>query len=437
MKMTTCRILSLFVLMLNAVFANSQSYTSFFTGNAANIVTTPQGGICMMGGATESDDAMRWFLQRAAGGDVLVLRASGSNGYNSYLYSELGVSVNSVETIVFNNATAAAEPYIHQRIAQAEAIWFAGGDQWRYVSWWRNTAIDSLINDAILNRNIVIGGTSAGMAILGGAYFTAKNGTVTTAEALSNPYHVRVAVDSARFLDLHHLRDVITDTHYDNPVRKGRHVTFMARMFQDWGMQAKGIACDEYTAVCVLPNGNASVYGRFPAGDDNAYFIQTNCELDEQLPESCAPGVPLHWNRGGQALKVYKIKGTPTGNNRFDLVDWKSGFGGTWENWHVNNGVFNEAPGNAIDCEIVSSVAYSGADAGISVFPNPTGGVLFITASGADIQALSLSDLNGKVFFQNQQFTGAPLSIAHLSSGMYLLKIHTAQGVFIAKVLKR
>ena len=44
------------------------------------------------------------------------------------MYSGLGVSVNSVETIVFNSS-ASSEAYIHQKIQQAEAIWFAGGDQ--------------------------------------------------------------------------------------------------------------------------------------------------------------------------------------------------------------------------------------------------------------------------------------------------------------------
>ena len=55
-----------------------------------------------MGGATEDDNAMKWFLQRANGGDVLVLK-TGSNGYNAYFYSELGIPLNSVETIVCNN----------------------------------------------------------------------------------------------------------------------------------------------------------------------------------------------------------------------------------------------------------------------------------------------------------------------------------------------
>ena len=140
----------------------AQNYTSYYTGNT-NIITNPSGGVCLMGGATEDDNAMKWFLQRADGGDVLVLRASGSNGYNSYLYSGLGILVNSVETIVCNNALASNEPYIIQKIQEAEAIWFAGGDQWNYISYWRNSLVDNAINQAIQQRNIVIGGTSAGI----------------------------------------------------------------------------------------------------------------------------------------------------------------------------------------------------------------------------------------------------------------------------------
>ena len=47
-----------------------------------------------MGGATEDDNAMKWFLEQANGGDVLILRTSGSDGYNQYFYSQLGISVN-------------------------------------------------------------------------------------------------------------------------------------------------------------------------------------------------------------------------------------------------------------------------------------------------------------------------------------------------------
>ena len=186
--------------------------------------------------------------------------------------------------LVFNNSSASSEAYIHQKIQRAEAIWFAGGDQWDYISYWRNSAIDSLINDAISSRNIVVGGTSAGMAIQGGFYFSAQNGTVTSSTALSNPFDINVTVDSLPFISNQFLSNVITDTHYDNPDRKGRHLVFLARILVDYGIEVKGIACDEYTAICIDTNGIARVYGDYPNYDDNAYFIQTNCELTSVTP---------------------------------------------------------------------------------------------------------------------------------------------------------
>ncbi len=170
----------------------------------------------------------------------------------------MGIAVNSVETIVFDNAAASNEAYIHQKIQQAEAIWFAGGDQWRYVSYWRNNTIGQLINEAIQDGNIVIGGTSAGMAILGGIYFSAENGTITSAQALSNPYDPKMAVDSAFFLSVPYLQHTLTDTHYDNPNRKGRHIAFLARMIQDFGIATRGIAFYRLAQQPAVGLGNGS-----------------------------------------------------------------------------------------------------------------------------------------------------------------------------------
>ena len=328
----------------------SQSYTSYFTGNTNDTITSPLGGICLMGGATEDNNAMKWFLEQANGGDILILRTSGSDGYNQYLYSQLGISVNSVESIVFNNASASNQNYIHSKILQAEAIWFAGGNQWNYISYWRDTPIDSLIRHVLSTRNIVIGGTSAGMAILGEYYFSAENGTVTSSTALNNPYNSLVTIDSAKFLEIDILKDIITDTHYDDPDRKGRHVVFISRMLTDYNSEAKGIACDEYTAVCIDTNGMAHVYGGFPTYDDNAYFLQINCEISVNNPENITSNTPLTWDHSGQAIKVYKIKGTSTGLNSFDLNTWEDGTGGVWENWSVLNGQLSESSSSPINC---------------------------------------------------------------------------------------
>lgn len=319
-----------------------KNYMSYFTGNKVDKITFPQGGICLMGGATENDEAMKWFLQRADGGDILILRTSGSDGYNSYLYNSLGVAVNSVETIVFKNAEAKSDKYILEKINNAEAIWFAGGDQWEYISYWRNTPISEAINKAITNRKAVVGGTSAGMAIQGGFYFSAQNGTITSQEALLNPFDTKITISNDLFLDNAILKDVITDTHYDNPDRKGRHVTFLARIINDYKVQAKGIACDEYTSVCIDEKGIARVFGNYPSKEDAAYFIVPNSEIPDNKPEIFKPNNPLEWNQGQAAINVYEIKGTSTGSNTFNLNNWKDGKGGIWKKWFIESGKLKE-----------------------------------------------------------------------------------------------
>jgi cyanophycinase-like exopeptidase len=375
----------------------SQNYISYFTGNSADLVTNPQGGICLMGGASEDDNAMKWFLERANGGDVLVLRATGSDGYNSYLYSGLGINVNSVETIVCNNTNASSDAYVINKINQAEAIWFAGGNQWTYINYWRNSPVSQAINLAIQERNIVIGGTSAGMAIQGKYYFSAENGTVTSNTATLNPYANTVTVDSTAFIQNEILQNVITDTHFDNPDRKGRLVSFLARIYTDFGVSGYAIACDEYTAVCVDTAGQARVFGGYPSYDDNAYFVQFNCESPNPTPEVCTPGNALTWNLNGQAIKACQIKGDATGSNIFDLTMWETNSSGTWYNWSVANGVFQESVGAEPNCQGLG-VNQEMEENQVFFYPNPVNDKFTISVTPTLIgESFRIIDELGKV----------------------------------------
>ncbi len=392
----------------------------------------------MMGGASEHDEAMKWFLRRCNGGDVLVLRASGSNGYNAYLYSQLGISVNSVESIVFHNATASYDAYVLEKIMQAEGIWFAGGDQWDYVSYWKDTPVDSLINIAIQSRRIAIGGTSAGMAILGGFYFSAQNGSVTSEEALDNPYDNNVKVDSTDFLNVPFLDNVITDTHYSERDRQGRHVVFLARIFKDWDLEAKGIACDERTAVCIDTNGRAFVYGDFPSSDDNAFFIQTNCEFEVREPEICADGIPLTWDLNANALKVYKVKGTFSGMNTFDLNDWTTGSGGVWEHWSVENGNLNISNGSQINCESTAVESSGSLADNIAIYPNPCfAPTLTITYSDIHPNSIEIFSMDGRMmYYTNHILQGKLLiEVSDFPSGLYVISIRTNDSVVNRKIV--
>jgi len=327
---------SIVLFCLSPCVSNAQNYTSWSIGNTSSVDVDHEMGLVLMGGAGEMPEAMVWFLERAAGGDILVLRVSGSDAYNDYLYSDLGVDVNRVETIRCNNPNSATEPYILERIAEAEAVWLAGGDQHDYVQFWKDTPIEDALHALVNGRGGAIGGISAGLAVLGFGYFAASNGTVYSGSALSDPYNEDMDVRYGDFLRLPFMNTVITDSHYDDPDRKGRHVAFLSRLVTDHNIAALGIGCNEYTAVCIGEDGFAHCYGEYPQYPEQVYFLRPAC-LDVPAP-FCQPGTPLDWGFEGGALNVYVVDATEQGNRGLDLNDWSTGIGGEWENWWVEDG---------------------------------------------------------------------------------------------------
>ncbi len=305
------------------------SVVTYLTGDAADVTTAATGGLLLMGGSTDVDAAIAWFLQRAAGGDVVVIRSSGADGYNAYMYNM--VAVNSVETIIIDSREKASLSTVADKIRNAEALFIAGGDQWNYVNYWKNTVTEDAINYLINTKKVTVGGTSAGLAVLGSAYYSAATGSATSAQALANPYHKYVTLGANDFINAPLLANTITDSHYSQRTRQGRHIAFMARLMKDFGYTStvKGIGVDEQTAVCIDAAGIGKVYGL-----NNAYFLK-NTTL---AAETCVSGLPLTWNRNAQAISAYRIAGSSTGNGSFNASNWTFS-GGTSYFYYVNNGV--------------------------------------------------------------------------------------------------
>ncbi len=271
-----------------------------------------------MGGSTDVDAAMRWMLERAGGGDVVIIRASGSTGYNDYLFT-LGAKVNSVETLLINSRDLANNPEIERRLRNAEMVFIAGGDQANYVNFWRNTRVHEALNYLANVKKVPIGGTSAGCAILGRLYFPALEGTIDSPEALKNPFDSRIVIGRNDFLAMPFLANTITDMHYDARERLWRHITFLARIIRDTMPSAviRGIGVDERTAVAINADGKATVFGV-----GSAIFLWQNGL--ESVPEECVAGKPLVWNRNNQAVRSYLISGSTQGNGSFDLTNWSA-----------------------------------------------------------------------------------------------------------------
>ena len=134
---------------------------------------------------------MRWFLERSGGGDVVVLDAYGRDDYGPYIYSDLG-GVDSVQSFVFKQRSASWDPFVLEALSKAEAIFIDGGNQWNYVSLWRDTPVEDAVNLAALTKPV--GGISAGLAVQGEFCYAAQLGTIRSDQALKNPFHSHVTL---------------------------------------------------------------------------------------------------------------------------------------------------------------------------------------------------------------------------------------------------
>lgn len=248
----------LFLLFAAGALYGQASYQYFLSGNAADVQTKTTPGVLLAGGGKDVDEGVRWFLARAGGGDVVVLRASGSDAYNPY-FQKLG-KVDSVETILFRSEAAAREPFVLEKIRNAEAIFFAGGDQWNYVRYWSKTPVAEALNDAI-RRGVPVGGTSAGLAILGEFAFSAEKDTVTSPQALADPFGEKVALHRG-LLAIPGLSCLITDSHFAKRDRMGRLLVFLGRIRDESDCkEVRGIGIDERAAVTLDDKGQARVVG--------------------------------------------------------------------------------------------------------------------------------------------------------------------------------
>lgn len=254
---------------------------SWLTGSGDDASPTLEGpSLLLIGGGLEPDDPFASWLEAAAGGDVVVIRASGSDGYNDWVYSDLG-GVDLVETLLLDRRELADDPWVAWRLEQAEAIWIAGGDQAVYAAEWTGTGVEDALR-AAWGRGAAVGGTSAGLAVLGEFAFTARNGSVTSDEALSDPYASRVTLERDLWPQPP-LAGVITDSHFAERERLGRLVAWAARIEEDWETAPLGVGIDERTTLLVDSDGVGTV-----AGPGSVWLVR-----GEGAPSTCAPGEPL------------------------------------------------------------------------------------------------------------------------------------------------
>ncbi len=332
MKLVSVVLLTLICCGNAFAIGRAQSYKYKRLGSELDAQTRAEPGIAMMGGGTDLDEAFRWLCGKGHNGDFLILRATGKDDYNKYVNKLC--QMNSVATLIIPNRKAADDPKVAKIIRLATVIFIAGGDQSHYVNFWKGTAVEEAINNHVITGK-PIGGTSAGLAILGQFVYGCledkpNDADLTSREVLDNPYVKRVTL-VRDFLKVPGLEGILTDSHFAKRDRMGRSLGFLARIVADgWSKTPREIAIDEKSALLVEVDGRAKVVG----SGMGAYFLRLTAE-----PEVCKPGQPL-------TLRNVAVYHAPTGA-AFDIREW-NGEGEAYSISVEAGQIHTSRPGNAI-----------------------------------------------------------------------------------------
>jgi cyanophycinase-like exopeptidase len=345
---------------IGAAHAGNKPYSYFVTGNADApvVVSAPSApSFVLMGGGPDVDAAFRWMIARAgitpgSGGRFVIIRATGTDAYDPYIFysdaasttsntpadgwvggAALGLS--SVETLVIPSVSAANDDVVNSIVGRANAVFIAGGDQSDYIRFWKGTRLEATLN-RLMAQNVPLGGTSAGLAVLGQFDYAALNGSVTSSQALSDPFNKTMTLDpnplsGPGFIAPPALADTITDSHLDSRDRMGRLVAFTARLVAQSGSTgcpggvlpagsagnaARGIGIDVETALLVQGNGPGGavtaqrVTNPSTTTESAVYFVRPSV-----APSTCAAKKPL-------AMYSVDIRKLADSKAVFNLSEW-------------------------------------------------------------------------------------------------------------------
>jgi len=281
-------------------------YRHFVIGNTRSKTPGPvTGGLLLMGGGDGNYAALRWFNAKAGHGHLVVLRASETTDVADDFFWGAG-NIASVETFVFDARSESDDPRMLDSLARADGIFIAGGDQSRYVRFWKGTPVARAL-DAHVQAGKPLGGTSAGLAMLGEYLYGAMDGgSISSTEALADPLGGAVTIETD-FLHIALLKGVVTDTHVEIRHRLGRLFAFLAKaesLRSPGRGPLRGLGVDEAAAVAVESDGTARVF----ATDRAAVASLVQGDFGESQVD-------------GQPLTLTRVHVTGVGvDSRLDLV---------------------------------------------------------------------------------------------------------------------
>jgi len=219
---------------------------------------SPKGHLVIIGGGERTDDIMNRFVALAGGpgkAHIIVLSMASSTPDTTGMEQAaelISRGAASAEWMDIKREQA-ADPAILEKLDKATGIFFSGGDQVRVTRAILGTPVHHKLLD-MYQRGAVIGGTSAGAAIM--------SRVMLTGEELINRDSTEMFTSMRKgnvetIEGLGFLTKVIIDQHF---VKRKRLNRLICVVLEHPELPAIGI--DESTAILVNPDGTAEVMGQ-------------------------------------------------------------------------------------------------------------------------------------------------------------------------------
>ncbi|MFE5971694.1 pre-peptidase C-terminal domain-containing protein [Streptomyces sp. NPDC056460] len=271
-------------------------------GSAADVSRTTWNGpaFTMNGAGAVVPASMNRAIEEIRGGsgsiDVVVLAGSAPTSGSRTPECDTVMSLTGVNSCTTWTLTAAGDgnnSQVNTDVRNAEFVYFAGGDQCRYAAW-KGTALEASV-ESVVAKGGGSGGGSAGHHINSPLVYDACNGSVTSSEALANPYDRYVSFTTGMFQWAHY-GGVVNDSHFVTRDRMGRSMAFLARAVKDGltpGGAAWAVGVEEGGGSLFIDrNGLATEYGK------DAYVV-----LADHQPEQAADRKPLTYSN----FKIWRL----------------------------------------------------------------------------------------------------------------------------------
>jgi cyanophycinase len=235
--------------------------------NGGSAAGAPAGTLFIIGGAEDREDTkeiLSSLAERIGSGKLVISTLASDYGDELWevyrkLFTSLGVK--SVKHLGLNHRDETSKDPRLDMLADAKAVFFTGGDQFKITTRLGGTALSEHIEE-IYRRGGIIGGTSAGATALGEMMLVVIPGAGIT--KVGDALHMTPGLGLAK--------NMIIDQHFSE---RGRIRRLLGAVAQNPRML--GVGVDEDTAIVVESDGTLNTLGSgricsWPSSPERAFW---------------------------------------------------------------------------------------------------------------------------------------------------------------------